>query len=370
MSDEIFVPQARVVGGPRVVSVTSEEEKHAVIASGADELMTGARPRGQGGWSGPGGRSAGSGIALRKFDGVTAGSEGILGLLPRGSSAPARRPVVARAVGGSGSDSRETRGASPTRGARASAAAAAHDSPPKRVGFGGDAKAGLPPKRSSHSVLSDREPVDSSRSDSRTSAASGASPPPRVASFGRRAPQGSAGSARSTGSGAAAGDASPAAATKPSRRVLARAASAEVPATSSAAASNKSTPTKGGRTGPSSGAGGDDAAAPTPRTGEYFSSGSACTPFATVVAGAFAGYTNKPSAALDPQKAASPFGAVKGKTWVLPLPLQHVAAGFHRVFVLLLQQVCDILQRRQDSRAHRSLWHWPQPDSVGHAHSA
>jgi hypothetical protein len=61
-----------------------------VLCSGADELGGMARGGGSG-WGGPGGRSSGSGIALRKFA-VDDSAPGITALLPpRGSSAPLRR---------------------------------------------------------------------------------------------------------------------------------------------------------------------------------------------------------------------------------------------------------------------------------------
>lgn len=44
------VSAARVSGGPRVVSISTEEDKAAVIASGIDELLVGARPTAGGGW--------------------------------------------------------------------------------------------------------------------------------------------------------------------------------------------------------------------------------------------------------------------------------------------------------------------------------
>ena len=82
---------SRVRGGPAIVAViTGEEEARAVLCSGADELGGMARGGGSG-WGGPGGRSSGSGIALRKFA-VDDSAPGITALLPpRGSSAPLRR---------------------------------------------------------------------------------------------------------------------------------------------------------------------------------------------------------------------------------------------------------------------------------------
>jgi hypothetical protein len=83
MSDSIdFVPAVRLLNGPKIVSITTEEEKAAVIASGIDELAAQGRHVGASGWSGPGGRSAGSGIALKRFDGV-ADTESITSLLPK-----------------------------------------------------------------------------------------------------------------------------------------------------------------------------------------------------------------------------------------------------------------------------------------------
>lgn len=222
------IPAARVVGGPRVISISNAEESAAVIASGADELLAGSRAK-AGGWSGPGGRSAGSGIALRKFDAPTTGSEGILGLLPaRIASAPARR-----AGGGRGSD---TRGPSPPRAARpppARDAAAPVSCIPVslrgKAGTSGDAARdssgkGLPAARSSRRLLADVEPPESSSAagidlDKYTSGAAASRAPVqgrradsagdapvaiRVASAGARTPAAARASARESPAAAAA----------------------------------------------------------------------------------------------------------------------------------------------------------------------
>lgn len=187
MSEEP-VPIARVIGGPRVVSVTADEEKRAVIASGIDELLAGQKTGG-GGWSGPGGRSAGSGIALRKFDGVPTGAEGITALLPRGSSAPARRGPVGR--GQTTQPSHGTR--IPTlpvgRGAGRGTAPTTSDVPIRGP------TVGLPPKRSMRSMTSN----EGDDSPKRSPDSSIVTPPAsRVPTHGRRA-QKSAGSTNSIG---------------------------------------------------------------------------------------------------------------------------------------------------------------------------